>query len=129
MQSTNSLPFFQNIKYVLVDNFLNFSDRANRGEYWKFFVFQFTLYLIIGLALVIFAPQYTDEIDLIVQILFFIPQLSLNVRRLHDINKTGWWVLIGFVPFIGFLVLLYFFIKKGDPDTNKYGPVPLYDHQ
>ena len=54
----------------------------------------------------------------------FIPALSITVRRLHDIGKSGWWYLIAFVPLIGGLVLFVFTLLDSDPDRNEYGPNP-----
>jgi uncharacterized membrane protein YhaH (DUF805 family) len=54
----------------------------------------------------------------------FLPGLTVAVRRLHDTNRSGWWVLIGLIPFIGFIVLLVFLVQDSDPGTNQYGPSP-----
>ena len=48
----------------------------------------------------------------------------MSIRRLHDTNRTGWWILIGLIPLIGWIVLLIFYLEKGDPADNKYGPPP-----
>jgi uncharacterized membrane protein YhaH (DUF805 family) len=53
-----------------------------------------------------------------------IPTLALTVRRLHDIDRTGWWILIGLVPLIGGIVLLVFALLDGTPGSNQYGPNP-----
>ena len=55
--------------------------------------------------------------------MFLIPNLAVAVRRLHDTGRTGWWLLIGLVPVIGFFVLLYFFVLDSEND-NQYGPYP-----
>ena len=55
--------------------------------------------------------------------MFLIPNLAVAVRRLHDTGRTGWWLLIGLVPVIGFIVLLYFFVLDSEND-NQYGPYP-----
>ena len=55
--------------------------------------------------------------------MFLVPNLAVAVRRLHDTGRTGWWLLIGLVPFIGFFVLLYFFVLDSEND-NPYGPYP-----
>ena len=54
----------------------------------------------------------------------FIPMLAVSVRRLHDIGKSGWWYLVGFIPYIGALVLLVFFVKDSQPGENKWGANP-----
>ena len=50
-----------------------------------------------------------------------LPQLAVSVRRLHDIDRTGWWLLIAFLPIIGWLVLIWFYIQKGTPGANRFG--------
>ena len=53
-----------------------------------------------------------------------IPSIAVSVRRLHDIDRTGWWVLISLVPLIGWIVLLVFHVQDSTPGPNKYGPNP-----
>ncbi len=53
-----------------------------------------------------------------------IPSIAVSVRRLHDIDRTGWWVLIALVPLIGWIVLLVFHVQDSTPGTNRYGPNP-----
>ena len=53
-----------------------------------------------------------------------IPTVAVGVRRLHDINRTGWWLFLIFVPVIGWVVLIVWAIKRGDKGPNKYGPDP-----
>ena len=50
--------------------------------------------------------------------------VNSGVRRFHDIDKSGWWILIGFIPIIGGLIILYFFVQPSDEDENRFGPVP-----
>jgi uncharacterized membrane protein YhaH (DUF805 family) len=53
-----------------------------------------------------------------------IPTLAVSVRRLHDIDRSGWWILIGLVPLLGVIVLLVFALLEGTPGDNRYGPNP-----
>lgn len=53
-----------------------------------------------------------------------IPSIAVGVRRLHDTGRTGWWLLIGFIPLIGAIVLIVFFVLDSQPGTNAYGPNP-----
>jgi uncharacterized membrane protein YhaH (DUF805 family) len=59
----------------------------------------------------------------IAAIVFLVPNLAVGVRRLHDTGRTGWWLLIGLVPLIGVIVLIYFFVLDSEND-NQYGPSP-----
>ena len=54
----------------------------------------------------------------------FVPSLALSVRRLHDIGKSGWWMLISLIPLVGPLIVLFFMVKDSQPGTNEYGPNP-----
>jgi uncharacterized membrane protein YhaH (DUF805 family) len=53
-----------------------------------------------------------------------VPSIAVSVRRLHDIDRTGWWVLIGLVPLVGWIVLLVFHVQDGTPGPNRFGPDP-----
>jgi uncharacterized membrane protein YhaH (DUF805 family) len=55
-----------------------------------------------------------------------IPGLAVAVRRLHDTDRTGWWILIGLIPIVGFIVLIVFLATDGTPGPNRYGPSPKY---
>ena len=54
-----------------------------------------------------------------------LPNLSVSIRRLHDTNRTGWWILIGLIPLIGWIVLLVFYLQQGDAGENRFGPPPV----
>ncbi len=109
------------------------SVRAMRKEYWYFNLIYAALlllsYLIMPLlknsnssdstALSIFSIIYF----LVIFVLFF-PALGVAVRRLHDTNRSAWWLLIGLIPYIGSFVLLIFYLMEGTPGENKYGPDP-----
>lgn len=60
----------------------------------------------------------------IASLVLFIPSLAVEVRRLHDIGKSGWYVLIRLVPLVGIVLLLIWLFSEGDPDNNQFGPSP-----
>ena len=73
-------------------------------------------------------PSNTDSVLILQIILLFgiiIPAFSSGVRRLHDRDKSGWWILINFIPFIGWIFLLVMLIEKGTEGDNKFGSYPL----
>jgi uncharacterized membrane protein YhaH (DUF805 family) len=94
-----------------------FEGRSRRKEYWMFILINMIISLV--LALLSFGT-----LESLYALAVFIPSLSVSVRRLHDTNRSGWWLLIGLVPFIGALVLIYFFIQDSHPGLNQYGPNP-----
>ncbi len=112
-------------------NTFNFSDRARRKEYLIFLIGSFILGLLIGLTGVLIFDlneQQLDKLGTISQCLLFITGLAVGIRRLHDVGKSGWFLLIGLIPIVGFLYLYYLFcIKKGDVGDNQYGPDPKHE--
>ena len=99
-----------------------FNGRARRKEYWLFFLF-FFIVSIIANVIDVFAMTM-GTISLIVTLGLIIPHIAVSVRRLHDINRSGWWMLIGLIPLIGGIVLLVFFCKDGTNGSNPYGEDP-----
>ena len=106
-------------KLVVFERYAMFEGRAGRAEYWWFFlanlIVSFVLQAIAGAsnALVILAIVYSLAV--------LIPGLAVAVRRLHDTNKSGWWILISLVPFVGVIVLIVFLATDGDQGANQYG--------
>jgi uncharacterized membrane protein YhaH (DUF805 family) len=109
--------------YVAVlKNYAGFSGRARRMEYWMFALFSGIIVLILdGLGLVLKVSTYIGGVY---GLLVLIPSLAVGVRRLHDIGRSGWWLLIGLIPVIGWIILIVFAVKEGDPGDNAYGPNP-----
>jgi uncharacterized membrane protein YhaH (DUF805 family) len=64
-------------------------------------------------------------VSTLVELLLFLPSLAVGIRRLHDIDRSGWWTLLGFVPFIGWVVLIIWACTKGTLGPNRFGPDPL----
>lgn len=103
-------------------NYINFEGRASRSEYWFFFLFNVIAAVIcIGLT---FAASWMINLYYLFVLAVIIPTLSVSIRRLHDIGKTGWWYLIVVVPLLGALVVLYFFVQPSQPGSNQYGSSP-----
>lgn len=124
------------IKAAFTRNYANFSGRARRSEFW-FTYLAYTVYSILTyiIAGVIDPGLFSDSneegalgalILLLLLVLGVLPMLAVTVRRLHDIGKSGWMYLVGFVPLIGGLILLYFLVQDSEVDTNKWGPSPKY---
>ena len=110
------------------NNYVNFSGRARRSEYWYFIL---CYYIITILAVVIdntlgLANDLTGYgfITLAVMLGHILPSLSLVVRRLHDVGKSGWFYFIAFIPIIGGIWLLVLFCTEGTKGENKYGADP-----
>ncbi|HET9689264.1 MAG TPA: DUF805 domain-containing protein [Pseudolabrys sp.] len=110
-------------------NYINFSGRASRSEFWFFTLF-FNLVLIGIGATTDFLhsnPVARERFGWLAGLIFFallLPAIAISVRRLHDIDRTGWWVLIG-ATIIGHILLLVWFCTKGTAGRNRFGPSPL----
>ena len=118
----------------VIQNYANFNGRARRKEYWMFLaIFSIIAIAIMGvgiLGMFMFdAPEFSDLSIALIYLFYFallIPSLAVQTRRLHDTGKSGWLQLLGFIPFGG-LVLLVFYLTAGDRGSNKYGPDPKED--
>lgn len=108
---------------ALTQNYCNFSGRSSRSEYWWFVLFCFILSFVIS---VVFYSGDTARMVVtgIVNLALLLPSLGLSVRRLHDIGKSGWWIFISLVPLVGAILLLVWFCKDSEPQSNEYGPMP-----
>jgi len=105
-----------------------FSGRSRRKEYWYFVLFNIIVSIVLGWidALLGTRGSYAGAglLSGIYGLAVIIPSLAVTVRRLHDIDRSGWWILIGLVPLIGVIVLLVFALLDGTPGDNRYGPNP-----
>ncbi len=123
------MSFSQAVSSVLLNKYATFSGRARRSEYWWWYLFVTIVFVVAGILDRAVGLTYSDVtlgggwIATIAGIVFLVPNLAVAVRRLHDTGRTGWWLLIGLVPVIGFFVLLYFFVLDSEND-NQYGPYP-----
>jgi len=100
-------------------NYVNFAGRAIRSEYWYWVLF------------VVIASIVASIIDAVLGIRLFnpifglailLPSIAIGVRRLHDIDRSGWWLLLNFIPLIGAIVLIIWFCSRGTEGANRFGP-------
>jgi uncharacterized membrane protein YhaH (DUF805 family) len=111
--------------------YFEFTGRSRRKEYWMFTLLQFLIAM--AIVAVAFAFSSAGE-DTVMAVLYgglgllvlasFIPSLAVQVRRFHDQDLTGWLVLLGFIPYVGGLIILVFMCIDGKRGPNKYGPDP-----
>lgn len=100
-------------------NFTNFTDRASRSEYWYFWLFA----IIVNLAQ---SALFGDGIiSVLVSLALIVPMVSVGVRRLHDTNRTGWWMLVSIIPLAGLIMAIFWLTKVGTIGPNQYGYDPL----
>src|SRR5262249_8639019 len=100
-------------------NYVNFSTRAARSEYWFWILFYVIVMIVTaGIDIALFKDVQVLPINSLAGLALLLPNIAVAIRRLHDIDRTGWWLLIGFVPLIGFIVLIVFFCTAGTPGQN-----------
>lgn len=105
-----------------------FDGRARRKEYWYFFLINTVISIFLAF-IDSFTGTISEEAGLgllsgIYALAVLIPGLSVTVRRLHDTDRSGWWILIGLIPVIGGIALLVFMVLDSTPGDNQYGPNP-----
>jgi uncharacterized membrane protein YhaH (DUF805 family) len=117
-------------------NYFVFKGRARRKEFWMWIlfsmIFSYAIMLIdylLGTNMYFYVGPENKEISfgiigLVYNMLILIPNISIGVRRLHDINKSGWTLLMCLIPFAGIVIMIVFFCKPGISGSNKYGSDP-----
>ena len=111
--------------------FADFAGRSRRTEFWMFTLFQIILIAVVmtlASALAIAAMSGLATVLMVAYLLFnialLIPSLAVQVRRFHDVDMSGWSVLLGLIPFAGPIIVLVCMCKDGTPGDNRFGPDP-----
>lgn len=101
--------------------YADFSGRTSIGGFWRFVAVNFAVFVVLallGAASSIFFVLYA-----VYALAVLLPSLAIAVRRLHDTGKSGWFILMGLIPFVGFIILIVFYVQASD-GPNQYGPGP-----
>jgi uncharacterized membrane protein YhaH (DUF805 family) len=107
-------------------NYVNFSTRASRSEYWYWVLFVVLVSIAAAIIDLLIAPHSPiGPATGLVYLALLLPELSVAVRRLHDTDRSGWWLLLGFIPLIGAIVLIVWFCTRGTMGQNRFGSDPL----
>lgn len=118
--------------------YADFSGRSRRKEYWMFQLLMLLVYMPLGILMGIGAAMGSDNgagalfylalvAMLLLMLAVFIPGLAVQVRRFHDQDKSGWFVLFNLVPYVGGFVVLVFMCLRGTPGPNRFGDDPVND--
>lgn len=113
----------------VLSQYVGFAGRARRSEYWWFALFSTLVGIVAAildsaLGLTFVDGSSSGFIGLVVSLALLLPTLAVAVRRLHDTDRTGWWLLIALVPIVGAIVLIVFFVMDSTPGANRFGPSP-----
>ena len=126
------MTFMESVRTCLKENYCNFEGRAPRSEYWWFALFAALLGIatsildgFLGTYTVTSSGKMIGFINSIFLLAMLLPSIAVAVRRLHDTDRSGWFYLLIFIPLIGSIILIIFFIQQGTNGRNRFGDDPL----
>ena len=100
-----------------------FDGRATRPEFWWFTLASTIVSLVLTLVFAIAAGLGAgNTVSLLYSLAVLLPSIGVGIRRLHDTNHSGWWMLVGIIPFIGWIWIIVLYASRGDDRPNRYGP-------
>ena len=107
-------------------NYVGFTGRACRSEFWFWQLYVFVASICLSvLDLAAFASANWSPLSTVFSLAILLPGIAVGARRLHDINKSGFWLFLWFLPIIGWIIMIVWAIKKGDQGDNRFGSDPL----
>jgi uncharacterized membrane protein YhaH (DUF805 family) len=99
-------------------NYVNFTGRACRSEFWYWFLFVFIVAVVAAIIDRVIGASVTGTIW---SLAVFIPNIAIAVRRLHDTDRSGWWALLWIIVIIGWIILIIWWCSKGTDGPNRFG--------
>ena len=109
--------------YVAVlKNYVEFSGRARRKEYWMFVLISSLISLVLNMLGSLFNAG--SVLGLLYSLAVLLPSVAVAIRRLHDTSRSGWMSLLALIPIVGWIILLVFACQDSTPGSNAYGPNP-----
>ena len=114
------MSFQDAVRICLTQKYVDFSGRARRSEYWWYALFSAIVQAVVNALDRGLGSQILGGL---VSLALLLPSLAVAVRRLHDTGRSGWWLLLGLIPIIGWIVLLVFYVQDSQ-GPNAYGPSP-----
>ena len=107
----------------VLKNYAKFDGRARRREYWMFTLVNVAVYFVLNI-LATQVSAYIGFVAIAYMLGILVPSIAVAIRRMHDIGKSGWWVLIALVPLIGGIWFLVLSVTAGQSGSNAYGADP-----
>lgn len=122
---------------TVFSKYATFSGRARRAEYWWFALFNILASLVLQILDLAVFGAYSMGPDAgmglpnvlggLFSLAILLPSIAVWVRRLHDVGRSGWWWLLALIPVIGWIILFYWSVRRGDLGPNAFGPDPVGD--
>lgn len=103
-----------------------FDGRSHRTEFWMFVLWSLVVGVVLGILDVVLGTdgQYIGLLGGLYNLAILVPSLAVGARRLHDIDRSGWWQLVGLIPLVGLIVLIVWWAQPGQAAVNQHGPDP-----
>lgn len=124
----------ENFRRVVTKHYVDFDGRTGRQVFWYYVLVFVLIYAALSIVESIFGfggvtPYgfyYYQPRPLtgLLSLALLLPSLGIAARRLHDTDRSAWWLLVAFIPVVGWLVLIYFYAQPGTAGSNQFGPVP-----
>lgn len=114
---------FMDAVRTCLNNYVGFAGRARRSEFWWFWLFNVIVQIVCGILDGILLGG-SGILGAIASLGLLLPGLAVSVRRLHDTGRSGWWILIGLVPLVGIILLIIWYVNRGEDGPNRFGPDP-----
>lgn len=109
------MTFTESIK-VCFSKYADFNGRASRSEYWWYVLFIVLVSFVTGVI--------NDKLSILFSVATLLPSIAVAARRLHDTNRSGWWQLIGLIPVIGWIIIIYFLVQEAK-EPNNFGTAAI----
>ncbi|HEX3809931.1 MAG TPA: DUF805 domain-containing protein [Rhizomicrobium sp.] len=107
---------------VVTKHYVDFQGRARRAEYWWYTLVYIVIYVILAIIQNILGTGAI--LTGILSLALLLPSLGVSFRRMHDIDRSAWWLLLAFIPLIGAIILIYWFAQPGTAGSNQFGSDP-----
>ena len=115
---------------MLKTKYATFTGRARRKEYWYFVLFSAIAGAIAAVIDgILFGNHESGPVQVVVTLGLLVPGLAVAFRRFHDIDRSAWWLLIGLIPFVGWIVVIYWAAQPGTKGPNRFGPDPIEEEE
>jgi uncharacterized membrane protein YhaH (DUF805 family) len=109
----------------VIRRYTEFDGRSDRPEFWWFGLINLMVSLVLwAVGIALFGYAVGELIAVLYGLATLLPVIGVDIRRLHDTNRSGWWILIGLIPIIGGITLIVFFATAGTQGANRFGPPP-----
>lgn len=109
-------------------NYVKFDGRDSRKQYWMFVLANFIVCFVVGLVLGIISKELSNLVSIIYSLAILCPSIAAGIRRMHDIGKSGWFVLVELIPIAGIIIWIVLAAQPGETSENAYGEVPFDEH-